>query len=88
MDHGVPADATEAGRALERKLSKPYPIGRLGWPDDVAPRAVLLWSGAAAWITGQAYPVDGGSPAQEPRLPYAVTERGRIRPRTVAKIRD
>jgi NAD(P)-dependent dehydrogenase (short-subunit alcohol dehydrogenase family) len=43
-----------------RALIRPYPVGRLGQPDDPAPLAVLLCSDAAAWITGQVYPVNGG----------------------------
>lgn len=37
-----------------------HPAGRFGKPDDVAGLAVFLASDAAAWITGAAYPVDGG----------------------------
>ncbi|MCU1456698.1 MAG: oxidoreductase [Actinomycetia bacterium] len=60
MNHGVLADAIEADPGLERKLSRPYPAGRLGRPEDVAPLAVLLCSDGGAFITGQVYPVDGG----------------------------
>lgn len=37
-----------------------YVIRRFGKPDDVAHMALFLCSGAAAWITGQTYPVNGG----------------------------
>ena len=37
-----------------------HPIGRFGRPEDVAGLAVFLASDAASWITGAAYPVDGG----------------------------
>jgi 3-oxoacyl-[acyl-carrier protein] reductase len=43
-----------------RALIRPYPIGRIGTPEDPAPLAVLLCSDAAEWITGQVYPVNGG----------------------------
>jgi len=37
-----------------------HPMGRFGQPDDVAGLAVFLASDSASWITGAAYPVDGG----------------------------
>lgn len=37
-----------------------YVIRRFGQPDDVASMALFLCSGAAGWITGQTYPVNGG----------------------------
>lgn len=37
-----------------------HPAGRFGKPEDIAGLAVFLVSDAAAWITGVAYPVDGG----------------------------
>jgi len=37
-----------------------YVIRRFGKPDDVANMALFLCSGAAEWITGQTYPVNGG----------------------------
>jgi 2-hydroxycyclohexanecarboxyl-CoA dehydrogenase len=60
MRSGQTADAVERDPELERKLSKGYAIRRLGTPEDVAPLVALLCSDAAAWITGQVYPVDGG----------------------------
>jgi 3-oxoacyl-[acyl-carrier protein] reductase len=51
-----------AGEASEenKALIRPYPVGRIGTPEDPAPLAVLLCSDAAEWITGQVYPVNGG----------------------------
>jgi len=60
MKHAGLADAIAADPALEDKLARAYPVGRLGRVDDPAPLAVLLCSDAAEWITGQVYPVDGG----------------------------
>jgi 3-oxoacyl-[acyl-carrier protein] reductase len=60
MRHGPLADAVDADPELERKLSSPYSVKRLGRVDDPAPLAVLLCSDAAEWITGSVYPVDGG----------------------------
>jgi 3-oxoacyl-[acyl-carrier protein] reductase len=37
-----------------------YTIRRFGKPDDVAAMTLFLCSGAASWITGQTYPVNGG----------------------------
>jgi 3-oxoacyl-[acyl-carrier protein] reductase len=36
------------------------PLGRFGTPDDVAAAAVYLASDDAAFITGVAFPIDGG----------------------------
>ena len=46
-------------RALE-KLTKFYPLRRLGTPADVAPMVVLLASDAGSWITGQIISISGG----------------------------
>jgi 3-oxoacyl-[acyl-carrier protein] reductase len=48
--------ASERTRA---QLSR-YALRRFGKPDDVAHMALFLCSEAAAWITGQTYPVNGG----------------------------
>lgn len=42
------------------KVSRWYPLGRVGAPEDVARAALFLASDDAAWITGVALPVDGG----------------------------
>jgi len=42
------------------KLSKYQPIGRMGTPAEVAALAAFLCSDEAAFITGAAYPLDGG----------------------------
>ena len=60
MKHAALAEAIAADPALEARLARAYPVGRLGRVDDPAPLAVLLCSDAAEWITGQVYPVDGG----------------------------
>jgi len=51
-----------AGREQEilRQLSAYQPIGRMGTPEEVAYLALYLCSDEAAFVTGQAYPIDGG----------------------------
>ncbi|WP_349606496.1 SDR family oxidoreductase [Cupriavidus sp. DF5525] len=46
--------------ANREKLTKLYPLRRLGQPADVAPLVVLLASGRGSWITGQVVSVSGG----------------------------
>ncbi len=50
------------GREQEmfRELSEYQPMGRMGTPEEVAALALYLCSDEAAFITGQAYPIDGG----------------------------
>ena len=42
------------------ELSKYQPIGRMGTPEEVAALALYLCSDQAGFITGCAYPIDGG----------------------------
>ncbi len=60
MRAGALEEAIARDPEVERRLTKPYPLGRLGLPEDVAPLVALLCSDAGGWITGQVYPVDGG----------------------------
>ncbi len=48
-----------ASEQSKSQLSR-YTIRRYGKPEDVAGMALFLCSDAAAWITGQTYPVNGG----------------------------
>jgi 2-keto-3-deoxy-L-fuconate dehydrogenase len=50
------------GREAEmfRELSEYQPMGRMGTPEEVAALALYLCSDEASFITGQAYPIDGG----------------------------
>ncbi|MBD5633059.1 MAG: SDR family oxidoreductase, partial [Candidatus Eremiobacteraeota bacterium] len=47
--------------AVEKNVTKQYPIGRLGEVDDVAGVAVMLASQAGSFITGQTIVIDGGT---------------------------
>lgn len=42
------------------KLSQHQPIGRMAKPDEIAAFALYLCSDEAAFVTGCAYPIDGG----------------------------
>jgi NAD(P)-dependent dehydrogenase (short-subunit alcohol dehydrogenase family) len=51
-----------AGREAEtlQALAAYQPIGRMGTPEEVASLALYLCSDEASFVTGQAYPIDGG----------------------------
>jgi NAD(P)-dependent dehydrogenase (short-subunit alcohol dehydrogenase family) len=50
------------GREAEmmKVLSEYQPIGRMGQPEEIAQLALYLCSDEASFVTGQAYPIDGG----------------------------
>jgi NAD(P)-dependent dehydrogenase (short-subunit alcohol dehydrogenase family) len=50
-------DWLEANR---ERLTKLYPLRRLGRADDVAPTVLLLASDHGSWITGQVISISGG----------------------------
>jgi NAD(P)-dependent dehydrogenase (short-subunit alcohol dehydrogenase family) len=41
-----------------------HPLGRFGQPEDIAQLAVFLASDESSWVTGAAFPIDGGYTAQ------------------------
>ena len=51
------------GKEAEKfeELSRFQPIGRMGTPDEIAVAALFLCSDEASFITGSAFPVDGGT---------------------------
>ncbi len=55
------AKALYENPATEASVTKQYPIGRLGVPEDISGVAVMLASRAGSFITGQAIVVDGGT---------------------------
>lgn len=50
--------------AKEKQFENQEPIGRMGAPEEIAETVMWLCSDAAAFITGDAIPVDGGWTAQ------------------------
>jgi NAD(P)-dependent dehydrogenase (short-subunit alcohol dehydrogenase family) len=63
-------EALEAGFAqgetavVRRKIQDAVPLRRYGTPDEVARLALFLASDASSYITGNAYPIDGGMSAR------------------------
>ena len=47
-------------KEVMQQLSEYQPMGRMGTPEEVAHLALYLCSDEAAFVTGQAYPIDGG----------------------------
>jgi NAD(P)-dependent dehydrogenase (short-subunit alcohol dehydrogenase family) len=59
LDKSFPGDPD--GRAAKfKELSAYQPVGRMGKPEEVAALVHFLVSDEAAFITGAAYPIDGG----------------------------
>lgn len=56
-------------QAAERDAVYRHAVKRLGKPDDVASMAVWLASGAAGFVSGQVFTVDGGLTAASPLRP-------------------
>lgn len=52
--------ATALYEGREEKVIKPYPLKRLGMPDDIGSVVAFLLSQDAAWMTGQTLTIDGG----------------------------
>ncbi len=44
----------------QKRLLGVYPLGRLGFPEDIANAVVFIASDKASWITGQTLSVNGG----------------------------
>jgi len=51
----------DAKDEMFQKLSQAQPIGRMGTPEEVAALALFLCSDESSFITGAAYPIDGGT---------------------------
>ncbi len=59
MIEGYFQDQPDPG-AARRHAAAMHPLGRLGWPGDIAAAFVYLASDDASWVTGTALVVDGG----------------------------
>ncbi len=58
------------------RLSRWYPLGRVGEPEDIARAALFLASDEASWITGAVLPVDGGLTAGLHRMAVELQGEG------------
>jgi NAD(P)-dependent dehydrogenase (short-subunit alcohol dehydrogenase family) len=59
---GITMTPMTAGYSEEmvQRMTRAYPLGRLGRPDDIAAMITFLLSDQAGWVTGQAISVSGG----------------------------
>ncbi len=64
VDGFVKANYPGREHEMLAKLAEYQPIGRMGTPEEVAMLALYLCSDEASFVTGQAYPIDGGVMAQ------------------------
>jgi 2-keto-3-deoxy-L-fuconate dehydrogenase len=60
VDHYLAKHYPGREQEMFEKLSAYQPIGRMGTAEEVAVLALYLCSSEASFITGQAYPIDGG----------------------------
>ncbi len=56
--------APGSAEIVRKKLEQGVPMRRYGTPEEVARLALFLASAESSYITGNAYPVDGGTSAQ------------------------
>jgi NAD(P)-dependent dehydrogenase (short-subunit alcohol dehydrogenase family) len=70
-----------AGEEAKRRRAQTVPLGRVGYPADIAAAVAFLASDDASYITGQIVYVDGGilaqlrSPQVDAPLPASVKRR-------------
>lgn len=74
------------GPEAQRKRAQIVPLGRVGFPEDIASAVAFLASDDASYITGQSIYVDGGMlvqlrpPVADHQLPPSVAARLRRKP--------
>ena len=59
MVAGFIANAPDPEAARRQRVAL-HPMGRFGKPEDIAGMAVYLASDESSWVTGAAFPIDGG----------------------------
>lgn len=60
MNEKIFADLPDGGAALKEEWNRAHPIGRFGYPGEVADAVVFLASDRSSFITGEVLRVDGG----------------------------
>lgn len=83
MSHGEEGWKQHMGERGQKMMYAPYPLGRVGRPEEIAAAAVFLASDEASFITGQALTVDGGLSIMNPetavgRFDTSISEAGEV----------
>ena len=50
----------EARTKIIDYINSIHPVGRIGYPEDIAWAAVYLASDESTWVTGSVFDIDGG----------------------------
>jgi len=66
MSFGEEAWKARLSEQQQQRMRASYPLGRVGYPEEIAQAAVFLASDAASFMTGQAVYVDGGMGIMNP----------------------
>ena len=60
IDTQIARDVVAGDEQAYGEIAKNVPIGRAGWPDEIASVVLWLCSPAASYVVGHALTVDGG----------------------------